>query len=188
MKTARPASGAARWCTTRPPCANESTKSSRCSRPRASSKSTSKGANSTSPSSGTRRRGCSHCKRSIFSNLPSDQPRIVSYDAKWRTGSVEDLGTQPVMHPDLLPAHAARLRKAATEACRAVGVRDYGRVDVRLSNFGRSLRHRRQSQLRSLPRRRLRAGGSIGRHRLPCPGATLGSVCAPSQEGGRQCS
>jgi D-alanine-D-alanine ligase len=71
-----------------------------------------------------------------FSNLPDDQPRIVSYDAKWNTGSVEDLGTQPVMHPDVPPAVAARMRKAATEACRAVGVRDYGRVDIRLSSSG----------------------------------------------------
>jgi D-alanine-D-alanine ligase len=71
-----------------------------------------------------------------FSNLPPDQPHIVSYDAKWRTGSVEDLGTQPVMHPELPSNVAARLRRAATEACRAVGVRDYGRVDIRLSPTG----------------------------------------------------
>jgi D-alanine-D-alanine ligase len=71
-----------------------------------------------------------------FSNLPDEQPRIVSYDAKWKTGSVEDLGTQPVMHPDVPPALAAKMRKAATEACRAVGVRDYGRVDIRLSSSG----------------------------------------------------
>ena len=71
-----------------------------------------------------------------FSNLPEEQPRIVSYDAKWKTGSVEDLGTQPVMHPDVPPALAARMRKAATEACRAVGVRDYGRVDIRLTSSG----------------------------------------------------
>ena len=71
-----------------------------------------------------------------FSNLPTEEPHIVSYDAKWRTGSVEDLGTQPVMHPELPTAIAARLRRAATEACRAVGVRDYGRVDIRLSNTG----------------------------------------------------
>lgn len=71
-----------------------------------------------------------------FSNLPPEQPRIVSYDAKWSTGSIEDLGTQPVMHPDVPPATAARMRKAATEACRAVGVRDYGRVDIRLSHSG----------------------------------------------------
>jgi len=71
-----------------------------------------------------------------FSNLPPGQPHIVSYDAKWNTGSIEDLGTQPVMHPDVPPAIAARMRKAATEACRAVGVRDYGRVDIRLSSNG----------------------------------------------------
>jgi len=71
-----------------------------------------------------------------FSNLPEEQPRIVSYDAKWQPGSVEDLGTQPVMHPEVPPAVAARLRRAATEACRAVGVRDYGRVDIRLSPTG----------------------------------------------------
>ena len=38
--------------------------------------------------------------------------------------------------PRAAPAIAARLRRAATEACRAVGVRDYGRVDIRLSNTG----------------------------------------------------
>ncbi len=71
-----------------------------------------------------------------FSDLPEEQPRIVSYDAKWQPGSVEDLGTQPVMHPELPPAVAARLRRAATEAWRAVGVRDYGRIDIRLSPAG----------------------------------------------------
>ena len=71
-----------------------------------------------------------------FTRLPTDQPRIVSYDAKWRAGSVEDLGTQPVMHPDLPSAVAARLRRAAAEAFRALGLRDYGRVDLRLSTAG----------------------------------------------------
>jgi D-alanine-D-alanine ligase len=71
-----------------------------------------------------------------FSELPPDQPHIVTYDAKWRTGSVDDLGTQPVMHPELPSAMAARVRRAATEACRAVGVRDYGRVDIRIGSAG----------------------------------------------------
>lgn len=71
-----------------------------------------------------------------FSALPDDKPKIVSYDAKWRAGSVDDLGTQPVMHPDLPSAMAARLRRAASEAFRAVDVRDYGRVDLRLSSSG----------------------------------------------------
>ena len=40
------------------------------------------------------------------------------------------------MHPCLPTAVAARVRRAASEAFRAVGVRDYGRVDVRLSAQG----------------------------------------------------
>lgn len=71
-----------------------------------------------------------------FSNLPPDRPRIVSYDAKWRTGSVDDLGTQPVVMPPVPSAVAARIRRVAVDAFRAVGVRDYGRVDLRLSSNG----------------------------------------------------
>ena len=71
-----------------------------------------------------------------FGALPVDVPRIVSYDAKWTTGSVDDLGTVPVLHPQLPNAVAARVRRAAAEAFRAVGVRDYGRVDVRLAATG----------------------------------------------------
>ncbi len=71
-----------------------------------------------------------------FSGLPENAPRIVSYDAKWKTGSVDDLGTTPVLHPTLPPGVAARVRRVATDAFRAVGVRDYGRVDVRLAATG----------------------------------------------------
>jgi D-alanine-D-alanine ligase len=71
-----------------------------------------------------------------FSQLPPDQPRIVSYEAKWEEGSVADCGTRPVLHPQLPPGVAARVRKVAVEAFRAVGMRDYGRVDVRLSASG----------------------------------------------------
>jgi D-alanine-D-alanine ligase len=71
-----------------------------------------------------------------FSGLPEGAPRIVSYDAKWKTGSVDDLGTTPVLHPTLGPGLAARVRRVATDAFRAVGVRDYGRVDVRLAASG----------------------------------------------------
>jgi D-alanine-D-alanine ligase len=71
-----------------------------------------------------------------FSGLPADVPRIVSYDAKWASGSVDDLGTVPVLHPSLPNAVGARVRKVAAEAFRAVGVRDYGRVDLRLAASG----------------------------------------------------
>jgi D-alanine-D-alanine ligase len=71
-----------------------------------------------------------------FTGLPDDVPRIVSYDAKWTSGSVDDLGTVPVLHPSLPNAVAARVRRVAADAFRAVGVRDYGRVDVRLASNG----------------------------------------------------
>jgi D-alanine-D-alanine ligase len=71
-----------------------------------------------------------------FAGLPGDAPRIVSYDAKWMVGSVDDVGTVPVMNPALPSTVGARVRRAALEAFRAVGVRDYGRVDVRLSTGG----------------------------------------------------
>jgi D-alanine-D-alanine ligase len=71
-----------------------------------------------------------------FAALPPDAPHIVSYDAKWTIGSVDDLGTVPVMHPILPSAVAARVRRVASEAFRAVGVRDYGRVDIRLASSG----------------------------------------------------
>jgi D-alanine-D-alanine ligase len=71
-----------------------------------------------------------------FSALPAEAPKIVSYDAKWASGSVDDLGTVPVLHPSLPTAIAVRVRRVAAEAFRAVGVRDYGRVDVRLASTG----------------------------------------------------
>jgi D-alanine-D-alanine ligase len=71
-----------------------------------------------------------------FATLPEGRPRIVSYDAKWTEGSVDDLGTIPVLMPQLPNAQAARVRRVAVEAFRAVGVRDYGRVDIRLAPSG----------------------------------------------------
>lgn len=71
-----------------------------------------------------------------FAGLPADAPRIVSYDAKWTGGSVDDLGTVPILHPTLPTVVAARVRRVASEAFRAVGVRDYGRVDIRLGQDG----------------------------------------------------
>jgi D-alanine-D-alanine ligase len=71
-----------------------------------------------------------------FRALPDDVPHIVSYDAKWTVGSADDLGTVPILHPVMPTAIAARVRRTAADAFRAVGVRDYGRVDVRLGSNG----------------------------------------------------
>jgi D-alanine-D-alanine ligase len=71
-----------------------------------------------------------------FSGLPEGAPAIVSYEAKWNEGSADDRGTVPVLHPQLSNNVAARVRRVALEAFRAVGVRDYGRIDVRLTQNG----------------------------------------------------
>jgi len=71
-----------------------------------------------------------------FGELPAGAPRIVTYDAKWRSGSADDRGTRPVILPSLPSAVAARVRRVAALAFAAVGVRDYGRVDVRLDASG----------------------------------------------------
>jgi D-alanine-D-alanine ligase len=71
-----------------------------------------------------------------FAGLPAGSPPIVCYDAKWNEGSPEDIGTRPVLHPQLPSNVAARVRRVAVEAFRAIGMRDYGRIDVRLAPSG----------------------------------------------------
>jgi D-alanine-D-alanine ligase len=70
-----------------------------------------------------------------FSGLPEGMPRILGSKAKWSPKSVEYKGTQSILAevPDEL---RARLQKAALDAYRALRVRDYGRVDLRLTETG----------------------------------------------------
>src|SRR5262249_20918130 len=67
-----------------------------------------------------------------FSGLPEGAPRVLDYKAKWDKRSPEFKGTRAVV-PDLPEDLKARLQKAALDACRALLVRDYARVDLRLS-------------------------------------------------------
>lgn len=70
-----------------------------------------------------------------FTGFPEGEPRILGTKAKWKKNSAEYKGTKSVMAelPDEL---RARLQKTAIEAYRAVRVRDYGRVDLRLTETG----------------------------------------------------
>ncbi len=67
-----------------------------------------------------------------FSGLPEGAPRVLDYKAKWEKNTAEFKGTKAVLTelPDELKA---RLQKAALDACRALLVRDYARVDLRLT-------------------------------------------------------
>lgn len=71
-----------------------------------------------------------------FSRMPVDVPRIVSYSAKWRTRSAEFKGTVPTFGA-LDEGLARRVRRAALGAFRALGLRDYARIDLRVDAAGR---------------------------------------------------
>ncbi len=70
-----------------------------------------------------------------FSGLPDGKPHILDSKAKWDENSREFKGTKVVL-PELPDELRARLQKVAVDACRALRVRDYGRVDLRLTETG----------------------------------------------------
>jgi D-alanine-D-alanine ligase len=70
-----------------------------------------------------------------FSGLPDGKPHILDAKAKWDEKSAEFKGTRAVL-PELADELRARLQKVALDACRALRVRDYGRVDMRLTETG----------------------------------------------------
>jgi D-alanine-D-alanine ligase len=71
-----------------------------------------------------------------FSQMPSDRPKIVSFEGKWIEDSPEFRGTRPVRCQGLAPALEARVVETALAAFAALELRDYGRVDIRLSVDG----------------------------------------------------
>jgi D-alanine-D-alanine ligase len=70
-----------------------------------------------------------------FSGLPEGMPRIAGTKAKWQKNSIEYKGTKSVL-ADIPDELRAKLQKAALDAYRALRVRDYGRVDLRLTESG----------------------------------------------------
>ena len=72
-----------------------------------------------------------------FSGLPAGQPRIASWDAKWGDGSatrgLEYAGTRSVLPTDVPAELAARVQRVAVEAYQALRLRDYGRIDLRVT-------------------------------------------------------
>jgi len=71
-----------------------------------------------------------------FAAMPSDRPHIVSYAAKWEEDHVDYVGTKPVPLRDATPALIAAVVEVALAAYRAVELRDYGRVDLRVDAEG----------------------------------------------------
>ena len=71
-----------------------------------------------------------------FAAMPSGRPHIVSYAAKWDEAHVDYAGTKPVPLRGADPELAARVVATARAAWDAVGLRDYGRVDLRVDAAG----------------------------------------------------
>jgi D-alanine-D-alanine ligase len=71
-----------------------------------------------------------------FAAMPADRPRIVSYAAKWDESHVDYEGTKPVPLRDASPAFVAAVERTARDAWHALGLRDYGRVDLRIDAAG----------------------------------------------------
>ena len=69
-----------------------------------------------------------------FGAFGDEKPRIVGYAAKWLTDTFEYQNT-PIILPAPLPEAAAeRVRRCARAAWRALGCRDYARVDIRIDD------------------------------------------------------
>lgn len=71
-----------------------------------------------------------------FAAMPEDRPKIVSYAAKWDEGHVDYAGTKPVPLRDAAPALLAAVEQISRGAWCALGLRDYGRVDLRVDEHG----------------------------------------------------
>ena len=75
-----------------------------------------------------------------FSKFPSDKPRIASYAAKWGddgAGSGDEFaGTESIFPEGVDPELLERMQKVAVEAFDALRLRDYGRIDLRVTAEG----------------------------------------------------
>jgi D-alanine-D-alanine ligase len=71
-----------------------------------------------------------------FGAMPGDRPNIVSYAAKWDQRHVDYAGTKPVPMKNVSPELEAAIVRTAIDAYRALELRDYGRIDLRVDAGG----------------------------------------------------
>ncbi|AUX41763.1 D-alanine--D-alanine ligase [Sorangium cellulosum] len=70
-----------------------------------------------------------------FQGLPEGHPHVVTYEAKWRPETAASVGT-PAVAAVLRPLELRRVVAIGRRAFEVLGLRDYGRVDVRLDERG----------------------------------------------------
>lgn len=75
-----------------------------------------------------------------FTGFPAGKPRIASWEAKWgedgEGSGAEFAGTRSIFPQRLDTALEERMKQIAVEAYRALRLRDYGRIDLRVSPAG----------------------------------------------------
>jgi D-alanine-D-alanine ligase len=71
-----------------------------------------------------------------FTAMPAERPRIVSYAAKWEEDHVDYAGTKPVPLRNGSRELIASVEGVARAAWDALGLRDYGRIDLRVDTAG----------------------------------------------------
>jgi len=75
-----------------------------------------------------------------FSGFPADQPRIASWNAKWgedgEGSGAEFAGTRSIFPANVDEELVERMQRVAIEAFNALRLRDYARIDLRVSDSG----------------------------------------------------
>src|SRR5205823_9933548 len=71
-----------------------------------------------------------------LSKLPKGMPRIAGKEVKWEKGTDAYELTRSAVAQDLPDELRNRIQKAAVAAYEAVGLRDYGRIDLRVNPKG----------------------------------------------------
>jgi D-alanine-D-alanine ligase len=71
-----------------------------------------------------------------FDGLPQDEPRIVSYRAKWDEESPLYSSTMPICPANLSKRLENRIKDIAIRSHLCIGCRDYARVDMRTDDRG----------------------------------------------------
>ena len=72
-----------------------------------------------------------------LSRLPEGTPKIAGSEVKWEKGTVAYKVTKSIIPEDLDEQVAQDLQQTALQASRALELRDYGRIDMRLAADGR---------------------------------------------------
>lgn len=71
-----------------------------------------------------------------FSSMPDDEPRIVSYRAKWDEESIVFQCSVPVCPAEIPRRVEKRIKSIAMRSFQCIGCRDYARVDMRADSLG----------------------------------------------------